>query len=248
MNIKAWYLYHSGFATKVGDRCLVFDYWKSAPRNGSFSDGVVDADEIKGKETFFFASHAHGDHYNPAIFNFAAPNVHYILSDDIPFRKDALMIGKFQKASYHGLEIETLDSTDQGVAFLVTVGGIAIYHAGDLNWWRWEDDTPEEEKQMKDWYFGSIGRLKGRKIDLAFIPVDPRLGKSAFAGIEAFNETVGAKFLAPMHFTHDPRVIDELMKRDIAKSHVIPFKSRGQQAEIFLEEDRFTFKDGSGKE
>jgi L-ascorbate metabolism protein UlaG (beta-lactamase superfamily) len=252
MKIDVWYLYHSGFAAAVGDRLLIFDYWNNNPRSGGFSAGVVGLEEIKGKETFFFASHSHGDHYNPAIFNFSKePSVHYILSDDINARTGALMLGADEKASFHGLEIETFLSTDLGVAFLVTLDNVAIYHAGDLNWWHWDDDTPEEEADMKNRYFQSIGKLKGRKVDLAIVPVDPRLEKSAFMGLESFDELIGPKFIAPMHFTSDVSVIDDLLKRDIAKKKdgfLVPFKSRGQKAEIFLDEGRFVLSGGKGVE
>ena len=36
-----------------------------------------------------------------------------------------------------GVAIETLKSTDEGVAYIVHSDGITIYHAGDLNWWHW---------------------------------------------------------------------------------------------------------------
>ncbi|MDR1643376.1 MAG: MBL fold metallo-hydrolase [Clostridiales bacterium] len=252
MKIDVWYLYHSGFAVAVGDKRLIFDYWKNTPHTGGFAAGIVDSDSIRDKETFFFASHSHGDHYNPAIFNFSyRPAVHYVLSDDIPAREGALMLGANEKRSFEGLEIETFLSTDLGIAFLVTVDGVTIYHAGDLNWWHWDDDTPDEEAAMKNAYFDSIGRLKGKKIDLAIVPVDPRLEKSAFMGIESFDELIGPTFFAPMHFTSNPKVIDELMERDIAKKKdgcLIPFKTRGQKAKIYLDEGRFVLTPGKGTE
>ncbi|MBQ2641861.1 MAG: ribosome biogenesis GTPase Der, partial [Lachnospiraceae bacterium] len=44
------------------------------------------------------------------------------------------------------LSVATLGSTDQGVAFVVNYAGQTVYHAGDLHWWAWPDDTAREEE------------------------------------------------------------------------------------------------------
>lgn len=38
------------------------------------------------------------------------------------------------------MTVETLPSTDEGVAWFVTAEGKFIFHAGDLNWWHWEGE------------------------------------------------------------------------------------------------------------
>ncbi|NIM51288.1 MAG: hypothetical protein GTO22_18895, partial [Gemmatimonadales bacterium] len=70
-----WYLRHSGWAVRVGDALLVFDYQESlgmedvtdaTPR--TLENGLIDPAEISDLDVFVFVSHAHGDHYDPVIF------------------------------------------------------------------------------------------------------------------------------------------------------------------------------------
>lgn len=58
-----------------------------------------------------------------------------------------------------------------------------IYHAGDLNWWHWEEESATYNDEMKQNYQREVDKLEGRKIDAAFVPVDPRLEDAYFWGI-----------------------------------------------------------------
>ena len=58
-----------------------------------------------------------------------------------------------------------------GIAFLVRCDGITLFHAGDLNWWHWEGEPDGENREMGA--LQAADQAGGRKIDLAFIPVDP---------------------------------------------------------------------------
>ena len=91
-----------------------------------------------------------------------------------------------QNLSVDELRIQTLRSTDEGVAFLVRVKGITLYHAGDLNWWHWEEEGPEYNEKMKRDYQAEIGTIEGEHIDLAFVPLDPRLEEAYGWGIDYF--------------------------------------------------------------
>lgn len=64
--------------------------------------------------------------------------------------------------------IQTLKSTDAGVAFVVQTENVHLYHAGDLNWWAWPDDTAEEAAGMKQAYWAQLDKLRGQHFDLAF--------------------------------------------------------------------------------
>ena len=54
-----------------------------------------------------------------------------------------------------------------------------VYHAGDLNWWHWEGESEEWNRKMAEDYRAEIDTLAGERIDLAFLPVDGRLGAAA---------------------------------------------------------------------
>ena len=55
--------------------------------------------------------------------------------------------------------METLRTTDEGVAFLVTCKDKRIYHAGDLNWWHWEEESIDYNRQMRKDYQREIRKL-----------------------------------------------------------------------------------------
>lgn len=73
-------------------------------------------------------------------------NIHYILSDDIEVagpKDQTEHIGADADFNIWDLRIHTLKSTDEGVAFLVRVKEKTFFHAGDLNWWYWEEEDDE---------------------------------------------------------------------------------------------------------
>ena len=72
------YLLNSGFLVRVNDVLLVFD---------AFDDPVDVLPQVIGADDYtrlyFFASHAHFDHFNPMIFRYASKAQHCLLSEDI---------------------------------------------------------------------------------------------------------------------------------------------------------------------
>ena len=102
------------------------------------------------------------------------------------------------------LKISTFGSTDLGSSFYVNVEDKNIFHSGDLHLWHWEDDTPEEEKTMYDAYMSELEKIKKlARIDIAFVPVDPRLGVNTLEGVELFYKVLKPKLIVPMHFSDD---------------------------------------------
>ena len=98
-----------------------------------------------------------------------------------------------------GVTVETLPSTDEGVAFLVTADGQTIFHAGDLNWWHWEGEDPAWNRNMEVDFKRFSEPLRGRRIDLAMLPLDPRLGADGFRGPRSFLELADIRRFLPMH-------------------------------------------------
>ena len=192
---------HSGFLVELPDYNLIFDYFTD-------KTGVITADVFKNKNTAVFVSHNHSDHYNTKIFGWSKwGNTAYILDGgcNVPERTDSkiIMVGEGDDFDIFGggVKIKTYGSTDEGVSFLATAGDYVIFHAGDLNDWYWEDEsTPGELIEYEENYLRIIRRLAGRRIDAAFIPEDPRLGKNAGRGIQFFREIVAPVRIIPMHF------------------------------------------------
>ena len=69
-----------------------------------------------------------------------------------------------------------------------------------MNWWHWNGEPEDFNADIEKSYTAEINRLKGEKIDVAFIPADLRLQDKYFWAVNYFLKTVGAKRLFPMHF------------------------------------------------
>ena len=205
------YIGHSGFLAETEEVLMLFDYYQ-----GDLS--MLD-EKPAGKPLFVFASHVHGDHFNPQIFDLAKGerNVTYLLSFDI--RKSSRMpevrglkvsfldAGKSYEISGLGT-VETLLSTDEGVAFLVETGSAVIYHAGDLNWWDWEEADPDIKALREKRYTDEIKKLAGRRIDIAFAVLDDRLGAGELNGLNRFLSICDPAYVLPMHFWQDGSVVE----------------------------------------
>ncbi|MCR6546866.1 MBL fold metallo-hydrolase [Dehalobacterium formicoaceticum] len=193
--IKIQYLFHSGFRVEIGKYQLIFDYYQG-PMN------------LANQSTLVFISHSHPDHFNPVVFQWQEKinDINYILSDEIPINNQEPNIHPVspgEEIRIRDIEIKTYGSTDIGVSFLVRCAGVTLFHAGDLNWWHWWEDSPEEIIRAEELFKKEIARIKGEKIDLAFFPVDPRLEKFYSLGADYFIKEVAPKVLIPMHFGKD---------------------------------------------
>ena len=237
MIAKIWYLYHSGFAVQTAKHFLIFDYWKQRPKGVGLDSGVIDPLALVGHDVVVFVSHSHSDHYNRSVLEWGktVPKLRLVLSDDIKPAPGALMIGPNNRYTQSDFSIETLKSNDEGVAFIVNIDELCIYHAGDLNWWHWEGEPDDENKEMAASYKSEISRLQGMTIDLAFVPVDPRLGKQYAWGINHLMETVDVRRVVPMHFGNDTAIVERLLNDKASEGYrekIIRFDMRGASVEI----------------
>ena len=237
MKAKVWYLYHSGFAVQTSEHFLVFDYWKEKPKGKGLESGVIDPMALAEQDVIVFASHRHGDHYNRSILSWrqTIPKIRLVLSDDIPAVREAYMVKPGMQLSLDDLTIDTLASNDEGVAFVVEVDGLCIYHAGDLNWWHWEGEPDDYNEGMAASYKSQIALMKERRIDLAFVPVDPRLEQQYSWGIDHIMQTLDVQNVVPMHFGKAGYIVERLLNDDVSERYrhkIISLVERGAFAEI----------------
>lgn len=236
MRAKLTYLDHSGFLLETKKHVLIFDYSNNQPQKGKtgLKGGVIDPAQLGEKEVLVFVSHSHMDHYNRVIFSWEtqAPNIHYILSDDIAPHPGATMMGANEEKTVGEVRIRTLLSTDQGVAFLVFVEGLTIYFAGDLNWWHWQGEDPAWNRAMAEDYQEQIDHLKGMRIDVAFVPVDPRLAESSLLGIDYLMETADVGIAIPMHFWGQQKEAAKALLTTEYQDRVVLPMQRGQTVEV----------------
>ena len=226
--MKITYLDHSGFAVDLGDKLLIFDYYR-----GELPAGTSD------RKLYVFSSHAHQDHFQKKIFAWSGDrDVTYILSKDI--RKNAAAksapgegvyyLAPRQELTLDGLSVRTLRSTDAGVAFLVEAEGKTIYHAGDLNWWHWEGEDPAWNRNMEVDFKRFSEPLRGRRIDLAMLPLDPRLGADGFRGPRSFLELADIRRFLPMHQWGDFAFTEQFLAAcPQFRDRTVPVVRQGQQ-------------------
>ncbi|PRX29471.1 L-ascorbate metabolism protein UlaG (beta-lactamase superfamily) [Orenia metallireducens] len=205
-----YHLYHSGVAIKTADHFLIFDYYNDTPNKGNRNivNGVITNDILKREDNIIvFVTHNHHDHFNPIIFDWEKLNsdITYILSDDVEAEEEdnRYTMTKYQEINWENdIYIKAYGSTDQGLSYYVEVDGLKIFHAGDLSWWDWKRFTEEERKTEEEDYKEEIEKLTEKEVDLAFVPVDPRLEESYYLGGRYFAETIKPQMIVPIHFTH----------------------------------------------
>lgn len=210
--MKIYYIYHSCFIVETDSSFLMFDYFKNKKSiNSDFNFNELFNEILNSsKPLYVFASHNHHDHFNAEIMTWqnTKRNTYCILSFDIKVNSNAsnlYIAHKSEEFSLNDLKVNTFGSTDEGVSFLVNIDGLNILHAGDLNWWKWTDDTKEEEKAMELAFKNIIDDIveTGTSIDAAFFPVDRRLEENYLCGGEYFIEKLNPKVFIPMHFWDD---------------------------------------------
>ena len=227
--MKITYIGHSGFFVEMEDACFLFDYYKGTIPE---TDG--------NKKMYVFVSHRHHDHYNEEIFRLQEKfrDIQYIISSDVyelashPEKNDKIIYMKAgEEADIKGCYVRTLRSNDEGTAFFIRYKDQTIYHAGDLNWWHWEGEPDEYNKNMRRSYQSEINKLCGEKIDAAFVPVDPRLGEQYCLGIDCFMKRTETKRVFPMHFWGNYDVCSRLMLEECTKDYqdkIVKIEREGQ--------------------
>ncbi len=210
------FLAHSGFVIETQKAILVFDYYQDPAH-------ILDRQLEGEKPCLFLVSHNHEDHWNQAILDYGKQNsghCRYVLERAVA-KTEAVQIGL---APDNYLTVEAGDritadqlkipglltlncyrSNDEGVAFLLETDEGFIYHAGDLNDWNWGDqDAPYYERTYREELAKLQADLSGRRLAMAMVPVDHRLGDKALSGAIIFAAMIQTDLLVPMHLNGDP--------------------------------------------
>lgn len=207
-----YFLEHSGLLLEKKKQAFIFD---------CIGDPVacLKQKDIEAKPKLYFISHAHHDHLDLKILDKLTEKDALVL-EKTAFQTLAKHLKQSEetlKKLYPLLVVEPLQSfteqdllksfgiqklfcgqsTDEGVSFsLLTQEGNLFYHAGDLNAWNWQDETPEEdglvgtqrqyleflEKHFEQWLsWAEQGLLK--QFPFACIPLDQRLEETAIEGM-----------------------------------------------------------------
>lgn len=224
--MRVEYIGHSGALVELENINLLFDVIAPVagghvfePRHDWGTFPALDP----AKDTVVFASHNHGDHYSESIWKLRGriPHVHYVLSKDVHFSSGVrARLGITEADMPHitrvknytsqdiplpggaSIHVQTLPSTDEGVAFLVKAEGKIIYHAGDHHMWMWEDRGREYMEDMEEVFRRTLSRLElsaGEAIDVAFLLLDERLAPNTYAGFDTYLDVLPIRNIIPIH-------------------------------------------------
>lgn len=198
--------YNSGFIIRENRVVLMID---------CIEEKVFEFINPKDKVYVLF-SHSHSDHYNKNLYDFTSSQFQYIVSDDITNlipRDNIHFVKPYERLLLEDLDVITYGSTDLGVSFAIKFQGKILFHAGDLNWWHWESDTKEQQLREEKIYTEEISKIEELSIDIAFLPVDPRLNSAFYYGANYFIETVAPKKVFPMHFRDEFSIPRRLIEK-----------------------------------
>lgn len=201
---EVWYLGHAGWAVKTRGYFLVFDYWGGAPRpddGHGLASGRIDPREIGDRSVVVFVSHAHGDHWDPAVLDWDddLDDVTYVFGfavegADGPDRV-FLTDGRVHR-SIAGLEVSTVDHRFDlipEVAWRVEADGLTIFHSGDHGT---VSDPPNPL------FVDNIDHIAAGDgpVDLAFVSIfGMRGGGKVNPGDRYTIERLRPRYLFPMH-------------------------------------------------
>ena len=197
------YFHHSGFTVEIGETLMVFDYWRG--ENGELTEDcqLSDQDFEGYKRILVFVSHDHEDHLDEIIYTWDSRRfpITYILADDVAGDYRGRRVQPGDLLEIGDVEIRVFSSTDKGVSFYVTAGGLHVFHAGDLNLWHWrEESSLREIAQAERDFYEAMRPIERLPIDIAMFPVDPRMGGLYDAGANYFVMSAKPRLFIPMHW------------------------------------------------
>ncbi len=209
---KITHYYHSGFSVEADDLLFVFDYWRGERQELKGRRQILPSRLTAYRAVYVFISHEHIDHLDPVVFTWKdEANVSYFVSSDMPVGTRGKRMAPGDSVELEpGITATAFDSTDLGVSFLLNIHGHSFFHAGDLNFWHWRDEsTLQEIEEAEKEFIAAVKPLSREKVDIAFFPVDPRQGTMFEAGANYFILQVKPRLLIPMHYFHRTDVIME---------------------------------------
>ena len=213
-----WHLYHSGFAIKTSSHFLIFDYREreSLKPGQSLIHGVIDPAELKGQRVVVFISHEHYDHFFRDAIKWSSQieNIQYVVSTEVTqadprYAAQAnriTVVGADETRHIGQIGLRTFKATDSGVAFLLKVDGLMIYHSGDHANWNWKNRSNASVIFRQQ----ELAGIPGDSIDIAMQVCDARLAGKGWGGFFDVAEHLRPQLIIPMHLNDDYSVTSRL--------------------------------------
>ncbi len=192
--MQVTYLNHSGFLIEHKGMRLIID--------------CFDPDEypfLASGPALALISHAHPDHFGKAILK--RPDTVFLGDEKVAIlasREGAAVtpLDVGERAKYRDITVTAYGSTDEGLSFHIEWDGVSLFHAGDLNNWHWLGEAdPDYARDAQNAFLSQLETVRRgvEKVDVAFFPVDPRLGADYWRGAVQFAKKMRPKTLVPMH-------------------------------------------------
>ena len=237
------YYHHSGFSAAVDDILLVFDYWLGERRELPVEKRINEETLRRFREVYVFISHEHPDHMDPEVFEWRKiVPVTYVVSMDMPIGTRGKRMAPGDELTLSPrVKVKAFESTDLGVSFLVDVCGIRLFHAGDLNFWHWrEESTVKEIEEAEEAFRRAVDPIMKEEIDVALFPVDPRQGRLFDAGANYFIMSVKPRLLIPMHFWGRAEIAVEFARRSRCRqTEVLAMTRPGEQIRVEVDDQGY---------
>lgn len=229
--LKITHFYHSGFSVGFEDMIFIFDYWRGEKEEIPAELQITSEFLRRFRQVYVLISHEHMDHLDPIVYTWTASSpIKYIISSDMPAGARGQRMAPGDEISLEeGISLKAFDSTDLGVSYLLNLKGVTVFHAGDLNFWHWRNESsPQEINEAEIEFHEALKPLEKEKTDIAFFPVDPRQGAMFEAGAEYYILCVKPRLLIPMHYFNRTEVIENYAQSARSRStEVLPMTGIG---------------------
>jgi len=130
------YLFQSGWLVRTRSHVLIFDP-VAAPGQTILEPLEVPPAALAGRSVTVFVSHAHSDHWDPAILAWArqVPGIQFVFGWELEAKEPHVCLGRDRVVTrMGGVTIYNVYHAFDGIpesAFLVHADGLWLYHAGD---------------------------------------------------------------------------------------------------------------------
>lgn len=208
MMVNVEYINNAGYVVETEKAVYIFDYVEGLlPSRYLYSE----------KETFFFVTSRHRNHYNESIYSYGKT---VILSSDIlvsPYR-NVFMMEPGDEIHLGFAKVRTYESTGGGVCYFIQEGDLKILHAGSLNNWHWKDTFTPAESRFETHRFHEILQEIAvyAPIDILMFTLEPSMGEDFDCGAREALDLLQPLCFFPIKTKHDDsRFFNWAMSRPI---------------------------------
>ncbi len=213
MELKITYVFHNCFIIEWNDEIILFDYPEIiSNRAREYVKG-----KVIGKKLAILISHSHLDHFSEELLEFKtlAKDFKCIVSADVAEKSEkclneCLVVNEGVKFEIWDIEGKAYGSSDLGVSFLLKIGGIKIYFAGDNADWRRKELPSVIGELVWNVFSKTIREVRNDvgELDIAFIDVCEICEN--LGGVFYIIEELKPKLIIPMHLYGNIKILKDI--------------------------------------